>query len=441
MMEDYYKILEVLPDALPEEIKHQYNFLVQAWHPDKFRNPEQKAKAEQRTKALNEAYSVLRDPNKRTDYDRERAANEGKNSEKAERQRQSEENMRRAEHERQRQEQAETGRQRSEKERQQRESAAEQLRAEEKLRQQAKVQQEQKQTKQVWLGIIALMAVLLGVVITRSFFREPTLPPVIQTPVIQTPVIQTLVIQTLGICVQPPAGLVSWWPGDGNTNDIVDGNSAALQGGTTFVVGKVDQAFQLDGIDDYVYIGNPANLKLVDSITLAAWVNPQTDPPSDDRSLSGMYAILTKWGQSVDVADSYGLWLHNPDGITQPLSSIILTGSGGIGIKNGGVIPSGAWSHIAMTYDRTSGVQRIYVNGVFVGEYQGSGGIRTSDTTVLMGKEDSSLPRFFNGAIDEVQIFNRALSGAEILAIYNAGSAGVCKDETPTATNTPILTP
>ena len=52
-MDDYYRNLEVSREASQEEIKAQYSLLIQAWHPDKFRKPEQKAKAEQRTKSLN----------------------------------------------------------------------------------------------------------------------------------------------------------------------------------------------------------------------------------------------------------------------------------------------------------------------------------------------------------------------------------------------------
>ena len=54
------------------------------------------------------------------------------------------------------------------------------------------------------------------------------------------------------ICVQPPAGLVSWWPGEGNANDIVGSNHGTLQNGATFAAGMVGQAFSFDGIDDYV---------------------------------------------------------------------------------------------------------------------------------------------------------------------------------------------
>ncbi len=68
-MKDYYQILEITPDASPDAVKEQYRFLVQAWHPDKFPNPAQKLKAEEKLKEINEAYEILRNSAKRADYD------------------------------------------------------------------------------------------------------------------------------------------------------------------------------------------------------------------------------------------------------------------------------------------------------------------------------------------------------------------------------------
>lgn len=70
MAKNYYQILEVEQNSSQEAIREQYRFLVQAWHPDKFSNPAQKLKAEEKIKEINEAYEVLRNPAKRADYDR-----------------------------------------------------------------------------------------------------------------------------------------------------------------------------------------------------------------------------------------------------------------------------------------------------------------------------------------------------------------------------------
>ena len=77
----------------------------------------------------------------------------------------------------------------------------------------------------------------------------------------------------VGECFPPLAGLVGWWPGDGNTDDLADGNNGTLEGGATFASGKVGQAFLLDGIDDSVNLGNASNLHVsVGDFTVGAWV-------------------------------------------------------------------------------------------------------------------------------------------------------------------------
>ena len=68
-MKSYYDILEVSPDDSQEKIQEQYYFLVQAWHPDKYRNENDKQRANERIIEINEAYSVLRNPVKRAEYD------------------------------------------------------------------------------------------------------------------------------------------------------------------------------------------------------------------------------------------------------------------------------------------------------------------------------------------------------------------------------------
>src|SRR3989344_4500265 len=88
--------------------------------------------------------------------------------------------------------------------------------------------------------------------------------------------ISTPTLSTAQSCVSPPSGLISWWPGDGNAEDIFDGYDGALVGDTTFASGKVDQAFSLDGNSDYIDIGAGEigpNLDFnSDHISVEAWV-------------------------------------------------------------------------------------------------------------------------------------------------------------------------
>src|SRR5262249_43218238 len=114
-----------------------------------------------------------------------------------------------------------------------------------------------------------------------------------------------------------------------------------------------------------------------------------------------------KWAQIfTDTADSdsYGLWLLQDTGGLNLFGAIHQAGAAEPHVQ-GGAIPLNAWSHVAMTFDAAGGQMVAYVNG----------------------REDSFLPRPFNGLIDEVSILSRALSAAEVQGIFKAGSAGKCK--------------
>lgn len=227
----------------------------------------------------------------------------------------------------------------------------------------------------------------------------------------------------VGACFPPPTSMVSWWPGDGNANDIQDGNNGTLQGGATFSSGEVGQAFNFDGSTGHVFIGNPANLKLTNAITIDAWVNPNSLPPPNDLD-----AIVTKWAQDfsgTQFSDSYGLWLINDNGTIRLFSAILQTADEPH--IQGGVIPLNTFSHVAMTFDGATGQYLLYVNGQEVASRVFPGNIFATDRNVLIGREDSTSPRPFSGLIDEVEIFNRALSPAEINAIYLADGSGKCK--------------
>ncbi|MFO0759467.1 MAG: LamG-like jellyroll fold domain-containing protein [Byssovorax sp.] len=210
------------------------------------------------------------------------------------------------------------------------------------------------------------------------------------------------------------SGLVSWWSAENSTIDSVSGNNGTLTNGATYGVRGAQQCFSLDGINDYVMIGNPASLKISSGITLMAWVNPVA-------AASGtIYQVITKWGQNAGT-DAYTLSLVSA-GATFQVSS-------GVGVPNvadttglpGGTISPGSWTHVAMTYDGATGINRVYVNGVQVNQRNRAGGITISNLNVVIGKEDSILPRYYKGLIDEVQVYGRALTVAEIAAIYHAG--------------------
>jgi hypothetical protein len=230
-------------------------------------------------------------------------------------------------------------------------------------------------------------------------------------------------------CVQPPANLVSWWPADGDAEDFVGMNVGALVNGATFAPGFVGQAFSLDGVNDFIEIPDASNLNLSNAITIQAWINP--------RSLPSRYpAIVKKSGLTGGSSTTTGYSLEFRDGAPQVLLWVYL--------KNQwfssppGTVPVGTntWSHVTATYDGTW--IRMYINGTEVGPptYKPGNIIPSSDNSLNLGRDPANPgdpDRYFDGLIDEVMIYNRALTAGEIRTTYKAKEAGVCKNHPPKA--------
>src|SRR5262245_64078688 len=75
-------------------------------------------------------------------------------------------------------------------------------------------------------------------------------------------------------CVPPPTAMTGWWPGDGNTTDLVAGRNAVLQDNATFGAGQVGQAYQLDGSGDYASVAHDAAFNAgTGDLSVDFWVN------------------------------------------------------------------------------------------------------------------------------------------------------------------------
>jgi serine/threonine protein kinase len=218
-------------------------------------------------------------------------------------------------------------------------------------------------------------------------------------------------------CFSAPSGLVGWWPGDGDANDLARANNGSLQGNVTFVAGQVDRAFSFDG-SSYVTVGNPGALNLTSSqVTIGGWINPRTSGPSiyfgktefglNDYVLlfsRGLHGLI-RAGENEAVVFGYSDFPSNTTLFVPPLNQ---------------------WTHIALTYDGTW--IKLYANGKTVGQESKTGNINGDGTPFNIGgrANDNGIGKF-NGLIDEVEVFDRALSLKEIQGIFKAGSAGKCK--------------
>jgi hypothetical protein len=216
-------------------------------------------------------------------------------------------------------------------------------------------------------------------------------------------------------CDPPPPGLVAWWPGDGNTTDIVGGNNGFLENGATYTSGQVGQGFCFNGNNQFVQIADSSSLEPV-SLTIECWIN----------SSNYNYGAIVCKPVGGGSADSYALWLQPPY-INGKICNANVEGP----VVQQGFIPvSGFFYHVAYTFDDNSQIQALYVNALLVAS-NSVGGVHIGYdiSPILIGADNDYgqivLP--FTGAIDEVTVYNRALSATEIAAIYNAGIAGKCQ--------------
>ncbi|MFX1580058.1 MAG: LamG domain-containing protein [Promethearchaeota archaeon] len=224
-------------------------------------------------------------------------------------------------------------------------------------------------------------------------------------------------------CILPNPGLVSWWPGDGNAYDIKNGNDGTLMGGATYAPGIIDQAFSFDGDGDYVWA--PSNgIYELQELTIETWVWIDELKYEMQRfvSLEGAKAVLrhdgvtdSSWaglGQLHFYMNFGGAPWNNEDDLHN--------------IRVNGVLEEGVWHHVAGTYDGS--VMRLYLDGEFLDSHQVSGTVFSSWGVYLSWPNEP-----LDGLLDEIGIYNHALSAEEIYAIYNAGAYGKCKVSVLTA--------
>jgi Concanavalin A-like lectin/glucanases superfamily len=218
----------------------------------------------------------------------------------------------------------------------------------------------------------------------------------------------TLVGHAVGqSCVIPPAGLISWWPADGNANDIQGVNNGILLDGATFATGMVGKAFSFDGTSRVsapttgLPIGNSDR-------TLDLWVK-MNNVVANEAFFAG-YGTFGSGGQTYQLGTYVG-------------NNILFFSQWGESIT-GPALSTGEWYHVAVA--NVGDLVTLYLDGVAVA----SGNLHidtASDTDLFIGSLPGDPDRRLDGLIDEVEIYNRALSATEIQSIFNAGSAGKCK--------------
>jgi len=274
-------------------------------------------------------------------------------------------------------------------------------------------------TKQNWTNSLVVLAFVDlqadGVLITNDV--TPTPPP------------PTATTDSCGA-----DGLVGYWKMDeGSGTTLVDAsapaNDGTISGSPTWVAGHDGQAIQFNGSSQYANVSDHSCLEITGSLTIAAWIAPSR-PKTTQR-------IVTKAVMSSVGGYELSLSSTDPGKVFFRLNQT--SSSGGYRVDSVTPYPTdGTWIHAVATYDIATTQLKIYINGVL--ETTGAAGptsIMSSTQPVFVGRQnDNANPYYYWGKMDEVRIYNRALSAAEVSDLYN-----YVTPPTSTPTSPPVGTP
>jgi hypothetical protein len=239
-------------------------------------------------------------------------------------------------------------------------------------------------------------------------------------------------------CTPPPPDMAAWWPFDETSGpaaaDIAGAvaNSGTYQNGAVLGTGMVAGGVCLDGVNDHIEVPDEAELDLgTGDFTIDAWIRT--------TAAAGIRTIVDKRDHAPS-ARGYAFFLSNGllhlqmgvgtgSNICSNSASSACTNLGGFGPN----VADGQWHHVAVTVSRANPAGGLfYVDGSLVtGTFNPTFRPQTLDNTanarIGIRAQAEGGGALWDGCLDEIEIFKRALTASEIKAIFAAGSAGKCK--------------
>ncbi len=192
-----------------------------------------------------------------------------------------------------------------------------------------------------------------------------------------------------------------------------NGNFGMLVNGPVWTTGIEGTALRFDGVDDYVEVGNSASLNPAAELSLAVWVNAS--------SFSSTQLLVSKYGAG---GIQYFMRIQSGGRVRFGLNA------GGIvtDVNTNTTLSANTWHHVAATYDGTQ--MRVYVDGVLDAFATKTGLMNDNGSNLNIARHEANR-MFFNGLLDEVRLYNQALTDSEVLALFDPGTG----DSTP-----PVIT-
>jgi hypothetical protein len=216
--------------------------------------------------------------------------------------------------------------------------------------------------------------------------------------------------------------LVGYWSFDNIEGTLVPdlsgtGNDGTLNGDPLVIDGPFGKGLELDGTN-YVDVGNAASLNITEKLTLACWVKTTDAGDPTGGEMGGQNHYISKHN-SYQVKHRTNLLIFAIWDSGAPYATRISIDRS---FNN-------EWHHVVGTYDGK--VLLTYVDGKMEGEATHAGDIDTINLNVNIGKNPNQNDQNFRGRIDEVQIYNRDLSAAQVLEVFAGGVASFARAAAP----------
>ena len=224
---------------------------------------------------------------------------------------------------------------------------------------------------------------------------------------------------TLTVSYRGP-GIVGWWRGENNANDSSDyANNPSTVQQISYIGGEVGNALSFNGSS---YVTMPASPSLgVTNLTIEGWINPTTTDyePIVEWGGAGQGSAVHFWVNGWGMSPTPGQLYAN----VRPVEPELHTAAG--------IVPQNAWTHVAFTMDANSGLLVIYCNGVPAASQTVVAPVVTATAIEPLNLgyrpingQEWDAGATFTGGMDEMSVYNRALSPSEIKAIWADGIAG-----------------
>ena len=218
----------------------------------------------------------------------------------------------------------------------------------------------------------------------------------------------------IGIAQTP----VAYYPFTGNANDAVGTNNGMVNGATlaTDRFGNANSAYSFDGVSSNISINNSATFSFT-SYTISLWFKYN----GAGTAGKSIWSLISKNSNGNGFDDQFHIWVASVDKTT---GGRVGNGSNEFYVAAMPAVDNGTWHQSSLVFDNPNDLVKLYLDGVLISSVANTSNPFNNSSPIKIGFWEA-FSNFFNGVIDEVKIYNTALTAAQVQSEYNASNIGL----------------